>query len=50
MGYDTSIFKLSTLNEYMKLERKYWRNTRNRIYDLLVEGGDDRLKNNEVST
>lgn len=47
LGFDSSIFGLQTLNEFMSLERKEWRATRLRLQDLLVEDGDDRLRSNE---
>lgn len=48
LGYDAAIFGKSTLNDYMALTRAEWRATRARLQDLLLEGGDDRLRSNEV--
>lgn len=48
LGFDAVIFGQPTLNEYMSLSRSEWRATRARLQDLLMEGGDDRLRSNEA--
>lgn len=47
LEFNTSLFCLPTLNEYMSLNRKCWRSTRARLTALLVENGnDDSLQSN----
>lgn len=46
LGFDTSIFGQPSLNSFMALERKFWRATRQRLQELLVIGGDNRLQAN----
>jgi fumarylacetoacetase len=48
LGFDATVFGQPTLNEYMALSRTEWRATRARLQDLLMEGGDDRLRSNEA--
>ena len=48
LGFDAVIFGQPTLNEYMALSRSEWRATRARLQELLMEGGDDRLRSNEA--
>ena len=48
LGFDAVIFGQPTLNDYMALSRSEWRATRARLQDLLMEGGDDRLRSNEA--
>lgn len=49
LGFDSTLFGKPTLNDFMALSRTEWRATRARLQDLLMEGGDDRLRSNEVS-
>lgn len=47
LEFDTSVFGEPTLNSFMALTRPSWRALRARLTDLLQEGGDDTMRNNE---
>lgn len=49
LGFDASVFGQANLNAYMSTDRQCWRATRNRLIDLLVDGGNPALRDNEVS-
>jgi fumarylacetoacetase len=48
LGFDSSTLCEETMNKFMALTRPAWRATRDKVCDLLREGGDASLKDNAL--